>query len=315
MTEGAPIKVAFFATPEIALESFKALIEDERFEVAAFVTQVPKPAGRGKKIVENELKKFAIARGIEVFEPYKIATEPEIIAQLRVIGADFFVTFAFGQILSQEILDIPACGTINLHASLLPQYRGANPIREALLEGAQKTGVTTMLTELELDAGAICLQEEIALTLETNSIDLAQKIAQIAPPLIKKTLLEMKRGALVPTPQNHTRATFTKKTKKEDKIINWSESAHKIHNKIRALVDNFTCQTTYEGKIVKILKSHPVAKNGAAGVVLEILKQGIIVGCGEGALLIQTVKPEGKGEMTAHAWSLGARVNIGDKFE
>lgn len=309
------IRLVFFATPEIAFESFKALLEDGRFEATAFVTQAPKPSGRGKKIAENELKKLAISHNIEVFEPRKIAAEPEIIEALRALEPDFFVTFAFGQILSQEILDIPKCGTINLHASLLPLYRGANPIRQVLLEGKTKTGVTTMLTELELDAGDICLHEEIELCTEINSIDLAQKIAQIAPPLIKKTLLELKCGELQPTPQNHSAATFTKKTKKEDKIIDWSESAHKIHNKIRALVDNFTCQTAYKGKIVKILKSHPSEKKGAAGVVLEISKQGIIVGCGEDAVLIQTVKPEGKGEMTAHAWSLGARLNIGDRFE
>ena len=310
-----PIKLVYFATPKVALESFKALICDENFKVTAFVTQAPKPSGRGKKIVENELKKIADENSIKVFEPYKIATEPEIIAELSAIEPDFFVTFAFGQILSQEILDIPKFGTINLHASLLPEYRGANPIRQAILDGAEKTGVTTMLTELELDSGDICLQEEIELDIETNSIDLTNKIATISPELIKKTLIELKSGSLKPVKQNHVAATFTKKTRKEDKIINWNENSIEIHNKIRALVDNFICQTTYGGKIVKILKSSLCDKNGETGVVLEISKQGIIVGCQEGSVLIQTVKPEGKGEMSAHAWSLGARVKIGDKFD
>ncbi len=309
------ITLVFFGTPEIALSAFRELANDFNFNVLALVTQAPKPSGRGKKIVENQLKKFAISKNIEVFEPLKIAMEQEVIEKLRALKPDFFVTFAFGQILSQEVLDIPKCGTINLHASLLPKYRGANPIRQAILDGENKTGVTTMLTTLELDSGDICLQEEIELDIHTSSLDLTNKISEISSDLIKKTLLGLKCNKIKPIEQNHANATFTKKTKKEDKVINWSESSYKIHNKIRALVDNFTCQTTYCGKILKILKTHLDRRTGQSGSVLEISKHGIIVGCGEGAILIQNVKPEGKGEMSAYNWSLGARLKVGDKFE
>ena len=309
------IKIIFFATPQIALASFKALIDDPNFEVAALVTQEPKPSGRGKKVVHSVLAEFAHGVGIKTYEPFKIAQEPAIIEELRKIEADFFVTFAFGQILSQEILDIPKCGTVNLHASLLPKYRGANPIREALLRGDKKTGITTMLTVLELDAGDICLQKEIELDENMTSVELTEKIAALSPALIKETLLGLKCGKVKPIAQNHNEATHTRKTKKEEKIIDWSESAETIHNKIRALVDNFACQTTFGGKIIKLIKTLKYDAKGEAGAIIEVSKKGVVVGTGKGALLIETVKPEGKGEMPAYNWSLGARIEKGDKFE
>lgn len=309
------IKVVFFGTPKIALKSLKEIFADENFELMALVTQAPKPSGRGKKINLNELKEFAIENNITVFEPAKIGQEPVIIENLRTIGADFFITFAFGQILTKEVLEIPHFGTINLHASLLPKYRGANPIRAALLNGENTTGVTTMLTVLELDAGDICKQAEIKLDENINSIELTEKISEISSNLIKETLIGLKKGEITPIAQEHTLATFSKKSKKEDKIIIWNESFKTIHNKIRALVDNFTLQTTFEGKIVKITKSQLAKLQGEAGTVLEISKNGITVGCGENSILIQTLKPEGKNEMSAYNWSLGARLKIGDRFD
>lgn len=309
------IKVVFFGTPKIALKSLKEIFNDENFELTTLVTQAPKPSGRGKKINLNELKEFAIENNITVMEPAKIGQEPAIIENLRAIGADFFITFAFGQILTNEVLKIPLFGTINLHASLLPKYRGANPIRAALLEGENKTGVTTMLTVLELDAGDICKQAEIKLDENINSIELSEKISEISPNLIKETLLGLKNGEITPMAQNHSLATFSKKSKKEDKIINWNENSKIIHNKIRALVDNFTLQTAFGGKIIKITKSKLTQIKGKAGTVLEINKTGIIVGCAENSILIETLKPEGKNEMGAYNWSLGARLKIGDKFE
>lgn len=313
-----PIKVVFFATPGIAFPSLKELVSDSNFVVQALVVQASKPAGRGKKIQENPLKTFALQNNIKVFEPFKLSVQPEIIEELETLAPDFFVTFAFGQILNQRVLDIPKFGTVNLHASLLPKYRGANPIRQALLDGVHKTGVTTMLTVLELDAGDICLQEEISLDENTTSVDLTAKIAEISPALIKKTLFGIKSCNLEPTVQDHKEATFTKKTKKEDKIINCFETAKSIHNKVRALCDNFCCQITFGGKIVKVLKTRPVACNKEVckvGVVLEVSKKGVLVGTGNDALLIEIVKPEGKNEMSAHSWSLGARLKIGDKLE
>ncbi len=169
------IKVVFFGSPDIAIPSFEALLSLEEFEVKALVTQPPKPSKRGKKIVDSNIKKAALSAGIDVLEPVKLSKEPEIIEKLKSYNADFFVTFAFGQILSQEVLDIPKFHTINLHASLLPKYRGANPICAALMSGDEVTGITTMITVLELDAGDICLTDKIQLDFDTDFISYLMK--------------------------------------------------------------------------------------------------------------------------------------------
>ena len=310
------IKLVFFATPNIAKQSLIELNEDPNFEVLAFVCQTLKPSGRGNKIIKSEIMTYAENNNIETIEVEKISKNIEVIEKLKAFNADFFVTFAFGQMLSQEIIDIPKFGIINLHASLLPKYRGANPIREPLLNGDKETGITTMLTSLKMDEGDICLTEKIPLTEDTNSIELTEKISNISPALIKKTLTGLFEGKITPIAQNHNDATYTKKTQKEDKILNFNEEATTLHNKIRALIDNFTCQTTYNGKIVKVLKT-TINKElqGQAGEVLRVDKQGILVACKKDSLLIQKIKPEGKGEMDAYSWTLGSKIKAGDKFD
>ena len=203
------ISLVFFATPDIALNSFQSLINDDDFEVKALVTQPAKPNGRGKKVVDSNIKKEAIKHNIPVFEPYRISKEEEMIESIKAFNPDFFVTFAFGQILSQKVLDIPKFETINLHASLLPKYRGANPICECLLNGEEKTGVTTMITVLALDAGDICLTEEILLNKDTNYDTLSKEISLISPDLIKKTLKGLYDKTLVPKKQAECDATYT----------------------------------------------------------------------------------------------------------
>ena len=166
------ISIVFFGTPDIGLPSLEHFYNSERFEVKAVVTQPDKPSGRGQKLVPSPIKKFAAERGIPVFQPKVIRKEPDIIENLKAIKPDFFVTFAFGQILSQEVLDIPKYETINLHVSLLPKYRGANPIQRAIINGETETGICTMITELGLDCGDICLKEPIAITPNMNCVEL-----------------------------------------------------------------------------------------------------------------------------------------------
>lgn len=311
------MKIAFFATPDIAIESFKYFINSNDYEVCALVTQPPKPSNRGKKIIQSKIKTIALENNIEVLEPQRISKEPEIIEKLKSYNCDFFITFAFGQILSQEVIDIPKFATINLHASLLPCYRGANPICEAILNGEKKTGITTMKTALELDAGDICLQEEIPLDDEINTPELMQKISSLSPQLLDKTLKGLYNNVLTPITQEHDKATFTKKIKKEDKNIDWTQDAKKIHDKIRAMHTINTCHTKFNGKLVKILKTKVIGecKKAKCAEVLSVDKTGICVCCGNKAILITSVKPEGKGEMSAFNWSLGAKIKTGDMFE
>ena len=170
------IKIVFFGTPKIALKSLEYLYNSNKTEVLAVVTQPDKPAGRGHKISMSPVKEFALEHNLPVFQPKSIRKEPEIIEQLKKLEPDFFVTFAFGQILSQEVLDIPKFETINLHASLLPKYRGANPIQRAIINGDKETGICTMITELGLDCGDVCLREVIKISDDMNCMDLFEKI-------------------------------------------------------------------------------------------------------------------------------------------
>ena len=310
------IKVVFFATPNIALNSFNFFINSKDYDVLALVTQKAKAQNRGKKIVEREITKIAKENNITVFEPDKISREPDLIEKLKEMKPDFFVTFAFGQILSQEIIDIPKFATINLHASLLPEYRGANPIATAIIDGKKETGITTMKTVLELDAGDICLQEKIEITPEMNVIELMDKISNLSPDLLDKTLKGLYEGTLKSFAQDNNKATFTKKLKKEEKEINWAAPAQKLHDKIRGMYLINTNQSTYKGKIIKILKTEVVENTvGQAGEIVEISKSGVVVKCLDNALRLLLVKPEGKGEMKASDWANGARIKKGDFFQ
>ncbi len=310
------MRVVFFATPDIAINSFNFFINSPDYEVLALVTQKAKPQDRGKKVVQREITNIAKNNDIAVFEPDKISKEPEIIEKLKSLKPDFFITFAFGQILSQEVIDIPKFATINLHASLLPEYRGANPIATAIIDGKKITGITTMKTVLELDAGDICLQDKIEITPNMNVIELMDEISKCSPSLLDKTLKGLYEGSLKSVAQENDKATFTKKLKKEDKKIDWMEPAQKLHNKIRGMYKINTPHTIFKDKIVKILKTEVVEANaGQAGEILEVSKLGIIVKCKENALKLLLIKPEGKGEMRAFDWANGARIKKGDCFQ
>ena len=316
MAKNKPIKIVFFGTPDITLKSFNFFINSEDYEVLALVTQKAKEANRGRKIIQRNITKIALENSISVFEPDKISKDEKIIEQLRALEPDFFVTFAFGQILSQEVIDIPKVATINLHASLLPEYRGANPIAQSIIDGKTKTGISTMKTVLELDAGDICLQEEIEITPEMNVVELMEKISELSPCLLDKTLKGLYDGEILTVCQDDTCATFCKKMKKEEKVIDWQMDALSLHNKIRGMFQLNTNHTIYEGKIVKVLKTSVVeGVSGDCGEVWEVSKDGIVVCCAYDALKLILVKPEGKGEMSASAWANGARIKKGAKFK
>ena len=309
------IKIVFLGTPDITLESFDFFIKSPDYKVLALVTQKAKQANRGKKIIERNITKMAQANNIPVYEPDKISREIEIIEQLKALEPDFFITFAFGQILSQEVIDIPKIATINLHASLLPEYRGANPIAQSIIDGKTKTGITTMKTVLELDAGDICLQDEIEIAPEMNVIELMVEISKRSPKLLDDTLKGLYNNTLKCKTQEHNKATFCKKMKKEEKVIDWSMSANELHNKIRGMYQLNTNHTTYDNKIIKVLKTCVVeGVNGCCGEINRIDRDGIVVCCGCDAIKLITVKPEGKGEMQASAWGNGARIQKGAKF-
>src|SRR5574344_1165792 len=312
------IKIVFFGTPDIGLKSLKYLFNSEKIEVSAVVTQPDKPSGRGYTLVMSPLKQFALENNIPVFQPKSIRKEPVIIEALEKIKPDFFVTFAFGQILSQEVLDIPKYETINLHASLLPKYRGANPIQRAIINGDKETGICTMITEAGLDCGNICLCEKIEIPENMNFEQLHDIIAEKSPVLIRKTLLEIYDRSLISIPQNHSEATIAPKINKEDAKIIWSKSACEIHNLVRGIYKAPGAFTFYKGRLIKVMETNVIeggSTSSKCGEVISVDKLGINVATGNGVLKILRVKPEGKGEMLVRDWANGSKIVIGEVFE
>ena len=305
------ISIVFFGTPDIGLPSLEHFYNSDKFNVQAVVTQPDKPSGRGHKLTPSPIKKFALEHDIKVFQPKSIRKEPEIIEALKELKPDFFVTFAFGQILSQEVLDIPKYETINLHVSLLPKYRGANPIQRAIINGDKKTGICTMITELGLDCGDICMKYPIEITKNMNCVELFELCASNSPELLEKTLIGIKDGTLKPTPQCEDGVCFADKLKKEECKIDWTKSADEIHNLVRGVYKCPGAFFEYNGKIIKVLETEPIETTNDNGVQIgefaNFSKQGIDVKTGNGYLRLIKIKPEGKGEMLARDWANGIK--------
>lgn len=301
------INIVFWGTPAIALKSLEYLYNSDKINVLAVVTQPDKPAGRGHKISMSPIKQFALEKGLPVFQPKSIRKEPEIQEELKKLKPDFFVTFAFGQILSQEVLDIPKYETINLHASLLPKYRGANPIQRAIINGDKETGICTMITELGLDCGDVCMREVIQIPDDMTCVDLFEKISETSPELLEKTLIGLVEKTIDPEKQCENGVCMANKLTKEETLIDWTKSAQEIHNLVRGIYKFPSAYFIHNDKIIKVLETRVVNGSGKCGEFVKFTKEGIEVGCGKDCILLVKVKPEGKGEMLASAWSNGIK--------
>ena len=304
------ISIVFFGTPDIGLPSLERLYNSDKFDVLAVVTQPDKPSGRGHKITFSPIKQFAIEHSIKVLQPKSIRKEPDIIEALKLLKPDFFVTFAFGQILSQEVLDIPKYETINLHVSLLPKYRGANPIQRAIINGDSETGICTMITELGLDCGDICLKEPISITPNMNCVELFEICASHSPELIEKTLLGLKSKTIAPVKQCEEGVCLAPKLEKEECKIDWNKPAKEIHNLVRGIYKCPGAYFIYKDKIIKVMETELLDENitGEIGSFVKFSKLGIDVQTGKGLLRLIKIKPEGKSEMLARDWANGLKV-------
>ena len=303
------INIVFFATPYIALKSLEYLYNSSEINVLAVVTKPDKPAGRGHKISMSPVKQFALEKNLPVFQPKSIRKEPDIINELKKLNPDFFVTFAFGQILSQEVLDIPKYATINLHASLLPKYRGANPIQRAIINGDKETGICTMITELGLDCGDVCLKDMISIPDDMTCEDLAQIISDKSPLLIENTLKGLVNNSITPCRQSEEGICFANKLTKEETLIDWAKPAVKIHNLVRGIYKSPSAYFVFKGKIVKVLETKVIEKALKCGELVNS-KDGVIVGCGSNSLILLKVKPEGKAEMPTKDWANGQHLPV-----
>lgn len=304
------------ATPDIAVKSLEELHNSADINVMAVITQPDRPKGRGNKLTPPPVKVFAEQNNIECIQTERISKDVELLDKLKKLQPDFFVTFAFGQILSQEVLDIPKFATVNLHASLLPKYRGANPIQRCIYNGDKQTGITTMLTVLELDAGDICETEKINIDENMTDVELKQIICDKAPKLICSTLKGLYSGALQPHKQDEQGVTIAKKFTKQDGIIEWNKSAECIHNQVRSMIDFPCAYTMCNGKILKILETRLTnnKENKSAATVVNVSKCGIEVCTGDGCILITKVKPESKGIMNAYDYANGAKIKTDMKI-
>lgn len=302
------INIVFFGTPAIGLKSLEYLNNSGKFNVLAVVTQPDKPAGRGHKITMSPIKQYALANNIPVFQPKSIRKKPEIQNELKKLNPDFFVTFAFGQILSQDVLDIPKFATINLHASLLPKYRGANPIQRAIINGDKETGICTMITELGLDCGDVCLREVIKIPDDMTCVDLFNEISEKSPVLIEKTLIGLVDKTLTPQKQSEDGVCMANKLTKEETQIDWTKSAEDIHNLVRGIYKSPSAYFIYNGKIIKVLETKVIKEEGDCAKFIKVSKDGVEVGCGKDCILLVKVKPEGKGEMFARDWANGQQI-------
>ncbi len=313
------LRVIFLGTPEFAIPSLKALLADHDIDVVGVMTQPDRPAGRGHKLTPPPVKVLAEEYGLQVRQPARLRKEPEMIDWLKAHQPDYLVTAAFGQILPQTVLDIPKYGTVNVHASLLPRYRGANPVQWSIINGDAKTGVTTMFTELAVDSGPMLLQAETAIDPNENALALTQRLAQLGAEILPKSLHQFASGDLKSVAQDVSQVTHASKLTKEDAFIDWSMPAQTIHDKIRG-------QQPWPGAVTQIgeiqlkviqtrspqtgLVTQSVQKSGRPGDILAILDEGLVVQTGSGPLLLEMIQPPGKPKMAARDWANGALRQI-----
>ncbi len=297
--------IIFFGTPEFAVPSLKALLSKGE-KILLVVTQPDKPKGRGKTVQPSEIKKIALQYGLPISQPEKIKNE-NFIKELKLLNPEFCIVVAYGKILPKEILETPKYGCINLHASLLPKYRGAAPIQWALIKGEKITGVTTMIIDEGLDTGPILLQKEVPISDEDDAESLSKKLSMIGAELLIETIDKMRKGIIIPKPQTGE-ISYAPQLKKEDGKINWNDSARKIFNLIRGTYPWPCAYSFLKNERVKIIKTEVLEGNASAGLIVKA-KNELIVGTGNGLLRILLIQPEGKKIMTAKEFISGRKIN------
>ncbi len=293
------IKVVFFGTQQFARGVLESLIKDSDFEIVAVFTQPDKPIGRKQEIQKSPVKIFAEEKNIPVFQPEKLKNYV-----MPNFGADLNIVCQYGLIIPQNVLDSAKKGSVNVHASLLPKYRGASPIQSAILNNEKETGTTIMLMDSKMDHGPILAQEKIIIAPDDNYLTLNEKILPTACALLNKTIKEYLTGEIVPRKQNHEEATLCKMFNREDGQIDFAKSAAEIYNQFRGLYVWPGIFTFFEDKRVKLLNIKPADKNIEPGKF--IAENGkLFIGCAKGAIEIFKIQPEGKNIMTAEAFVNG----------
>jgi methionyl-tRNA formyltransferase len=304
--------IVFMGTPEFAIPCLEALIE--KYNVVLVVSQPDRPSGRGRKVKPTPIKKVAIANNIEVYQPENINSEDSL-NKLKTFNADFYVVVAYGQIIKQKILDLPEKATVNVHASLLPEYRGGAPIHRAILDGKEETGVTTMIVEKGLDKGPILLQKSIKISNEYTTGYLHDILAKEGANLLIETIDDFCN--ITPRKQCNDQSTYAKLLEGEDRVIDWSKDGKVLYNQIRGLYPWPLAYTCFEGKRLIITKAKLVeACDGDFGEVIKINEKGPVIKAGKDtALILLEVKPQGRSAISGDDFLRGYQLNIGDKLK
>ncbi len=304
-------KVLFMGNSEVSIPSLLKLSKLYEVEV---VTGPDKKRGRGKKIRPTPVKQKALELGLKVYTPEKVS-EGEFLDFIKRNPPDIAVVVAFGEILKEEFLKIPKYGVVNLHFSLLPKYRGAEPLRRAILNGDKVTGVTTMYINPLLDQGDILLQREIIIDDKDTYGTLSKKLAEEGAGLLIETLQLMKEGKIRPIPQGDSPSSYAKKFTKEEMRIPWGRESLYIKNLVRALSPSPGAYTFFRGKRIKIYEVEAIPYDGGTpGKIVKVEKDRLVVACGDGAISIKKIQPEGKRIMSIDEFVKGYKPNISEMF-
>jgi methionyl-tRNA formyltransferase len=305
------VRAIFLGTPEFALPTLEAMLAGG-VEIAAVITQPDRPAGRGQQPAASPVKRLALERGLAVYQPLKIKA-PEAVEYVAAAAPDVIVVVGYGQIIPAAIFERPRLGTINVHASLLPRYRGAAPIQWAIANGETVTGVTTMRIEAGLDTGDILMQREVAIGAEETAPELSARLATVGAALLVETLEALERGAILPRKQEPTQATYAPMLKKEDGAVDWTMTAAQIASRVRGFDPWPGVYSGFRGRLlhlrrVRVLGGPPAAQPGQLVVEGRTLRAA----CGQGWLELVELQPEGKRRMTAQEFINGHRPTVDD---
>ena len=309
------MRIVFCGTPDFAVPTLEGLLRETDFAVEAVLTQPDRPRGRGQQVASSPVKDRALDAGVHVYQPEKIRSDSayEFFKRLQ---PDAVVIIAYGQIIPPRLIELPRLGWVNLHASLLPAYRGAAPVNWAIVNGEMSTGLTTMQIDAGLDSGPILLQRALDIGADETAPELAQRLAEAGAPLMIETLRKLDRGEIVPVIQDHTQATLAPRLKKEDGRINWWHGATHIYNRIRGLELWPGAFTTFRGRLCHVW-GRPAAAVARAEAPGTLFASGgeLQVACGEGTRLrLDAVQLEGRKRVAAADFAHGARLVSGEKL-
>jgi len=299
----SPLRLVFAGTPDFAAEALHALIQS-RHDIVAVYTQPDRPAGRGRKLTPGPVKQLALQHQLRVFQPDSLKA-PGAIEQLRTLDADVMIVAAYGLLLPPEVLDVPRFGCLNIHASLLPRWRGAAPIQRAILAGDRETGITIMQMDKGLDTGAILLKLTCPITPQDTAASLHDRLATLGAEAIITALDQL--PTLTATPQDDSQATYASKLSKQEAIIDWQRPAEELDRLIRAFNPWPVAQTRARGQTLRIWAAQPLADRTTAspGTVIRCDKHGIDIACGQGVLRLTRLQPAGSKPMDAAAFLNG----------